>query len=100
MLGWVLWSALLHLQQSFLRADLSSSTLSFRLFIAIQLHNCEDFNVVSIWNATMMVNRASVMLTDVYTTAICPHSMTVVADAKVPRLRRKEYSMKFRYHDL
>ena len=98
--GCLLWCVLLHLNQSLLKADLSSDTLAFRLFIEVKLRKSEDFNFVSVWNATVMMNRANAMLTDVHTTALCPHSMTVVVDAKIPRLRKKEYSMTFRYHDL
>ena len=64
------------------------------------MHNCEDFNLVNVWNTRVRIKRANAMLTDVYTTAVCTHVVTVVADAKIPRLRKKEYSMTFTSHVL
>ena len=51
----------------------------------------------------MIVNRVKAILTEVYTTATWPCPLIIVykmANAKTPRLRKKEYSITFRYHAL
>ena len=60
---------------------------------------CSLVTLTSIWQKVMIMKVAKAIATDVYTTAVWSLSVSKVnsvAEERIPRLRKKEYSIELR----